>query len=204
MDDRHQFRANWHDYNGGFYFITICASLRRHFFGQISNSNFYPSALGEIINEQIKALPTHYHDVEIHHHVLMPHHLHFIIKISRQLPINVPHTVGTRFIASAQQRLENNAKNNQHETRRTNMGCLRPPEHDEPVDDFHHNSRLSMIIGSFKAGVTRTARTELHINQPIWQSRYHEHIIRDQPTYDKIAQYIESNVSNWVRDSLFS
>ena len=28
-------RANWHDYNGGVYFVTICTKNRKHYFGEI-------------------------------------------------------------------------------------------------------------------------------------------------------------------------
>jgi putative transposase len=30
-------RAEWHDYNGGVYFITICTAGREHYFGRIEN-----------------------------------------------------------------------------------------------------------------------------------------------------------------------
>lgn len=49
MSDRHQFRAKWHNYNGGIYFVTICSAEKRHIFGQIIESQFKPSPLGEII-----------------------------------------------------------------------------------------------------------------------------------------------------------
>ncbi len=30
-------RANWHDYNGGVYFVTICTKNREHYFGEITH-----------------------------------------------------------------------------------------------------------------------------------------------------------------------
>ena len=30
-------RANWHDYNGGIYFVTICTKNREHYFGEITH-----------------------------------------------------------------------------------------------------------------------------------------------------------------------
>ncbi len=48
MGDRHQFRAKWHDYNCGVYFVTICSFEKKHSFGRISDNMFYPSELGEI------------------------------------------------------------------------------------------------------------------------------------------------------------
>lgn len=142
MNDRHAFRARWHDYNGGIYFVTICTHRRKHLFGRIHSDA----------------------------------------------------AVGTRFIASALGEIVEEAM------------------HTEGVADFHHNSRLATIVGAFKAGVTRNARTRLiaslpglhnyeHINRmPIWQSRYHEHIIRNQRAYDNIMNYIDNNIRNWHMD----
>ncbi len=35
MADRYQFRANWHDYNDGIYFVTIYCAKNQHLFGEI-------------------------------------------------------------------------------------------------------------------------------------------------------------------------
>lgn len=127
MGDRHQFRAKWHDYNGGVFFVTICSWERTHVFGRIFDKVFYPTELGKIVIENLNCLPSYYTDVELLNAVVMPNHIHL-------------------FIASA----EGNKKN---------LGCLKQSEHGEECKDFHHNSRLASIIGAFKAGVTRTART---------------------------------------------
>lgn len=144
MENRHQFRADWHDYNGGIYFVTICCAEKRHYFGEITFDE----------------------------------------------------TVGTRFFASANER-----------SSASNLGCLRQRSHEAPeAQDFHHNSRLASIVGAFKAGVTRQARTRkiasLPANGRIWQPRYYEHIIRDQRAFENITNYINSNVENWYRDQL--
>ncbi|MDE6668822.1 MAG: hypothetical protein K2K26_03950, partial [Muribaculaceae bacterium] len=68
-------------------------------------------------------------------------------------------------------------------------GCLKPPRHGDTVNDYHHNSKLATIIGAFKAGVTRTARTRLIASLPCWQPRYHEYIIRNQHAFDNIMYY---------------
>lgn len=41
MTDRHRFRAQWHDYNDGIYFVTICSHEKRHVFGHIRNGNYH-------------------------------------------------------------------------------------------------------------------------------------------------------------------
>lgn len=203
MGDRHQFRAKWHDYNGGIYFITICAYEKRHIFGVIESAytvnagipctaststgtaststdkvgtRFIASKLGEIVEDQIKNIPRYYQDVEILNHVVMPNHIHFVINIGVPSKTHSSHYVTE------------------------NTGCLKSPIHEAACQDRHHNCRLATIIGSFKAGVTRTARTRKIASLPVWQSRYHEHIIRNQRTYDNIMIYIDSNVENWSKD----
>lgn len=210
MNDRHAFRAQWHDYNGGIYFVTICSHEKRHIFGKIvsnvgtrfiasasdeiasapvENSSepiFIPSELGEIVCQHINNIPRHYTNVEIWNHVVMPNHIHMVL------------AVGTRFIASGSA----NAS--------ANFGCLKAPKHGDTCEDNHHNSRLATIIGTFKAGVTRTARmtarTRLIASLPIdkiWQSRFHEHIIRNQRAFDNIMYYIDNNIVNWNKDCFY-
>jgi putative transposase len=62
---------------------------------------------------------------------------------------------------------------------------------------------LSALINHFKGRVTKYAKENL-INWPGWQERFHEHIIRDETSFDKINQYISNNPLNWVTDKYFS
>ena len=184
MADRHQFRAKWHDYSCGIYFVTICSHEKRHLFGRIVGMRFIASESGKIVEENIQSIPSHYVDVELLNHVVMPNHIHMVI------------SVGTRFIASAATDQSHPAATDQS----VNTGCLKSPEHGDECIDKHHNSRLATIIGSFKAGVTRTLRTRRIASLPCWQSRYHEHIIRNKRTFDNIMNYVDTNVENWTKD----
>ncbi len=73
---------------------------------------------------------------------------------------------------------------------------------------------LPSIVGGYKSAVSReihrlhkTSRdmashvpTEL---ERIWQSRYYEHIVRNQASYQTIWHYIDTNVCRWQDDSLY-
>ena len=50
------------------------------------------------------------------------------------------------------------------------------------------------IIGQYKAGVSRKCK------RPIWQSYYHDHIIRNRSDFEEIWQYIDNNPLQWVLD----
>ena len=74
-------RASWHDYDGGFYFITICTKNREHFFGEIEDGNMILSDIGNYAAEQFQNVSSHYTYAEIPHWTIMPNHLHAIVVI---------------------------------------------------------------------------------------------------------------------------
>lgn len=60
---------------------------------------------------------------------------------------------------------------------------------------------LPSILRSYKSAVTKHAnRLGFEFG---WQSKYHDHIIRDEAAYQRIAQYIENNPSKWKEDGFF-
>lgn len=61
---------------------------------------------------------------------------------------------------------------------------------------------LSTIIRSYKSAVTKNARA---INFDFaWQPRFHDHIIRNEMEFDRIANYIKNNPENWNADKFRS
>lgn len=144
MSDRHAFRAEWHDYNSGIYFVTICSKDKQHIFSKIKDSIMILSDIGKIVERCILDISNHHTNVELWNHVIMPNHIHMVINVGTQ-----PAPVGTRYIASEQPM----------QTAGQNMGCLRAPRHGEPCEDFHHNCSLAVVVGTFKAAVTRLMRT---------------------------------------------
>ena len=62
---------------------------------------------------------------------------------------------------------------------------------------------LCIAVGHYKAHVTR----EIHRIQPglpVWQSSFHDHVIRNQEDYRNIWNYIDGNPQNWEKDCFFS
>ena len=64
------------------------------------------------------------------------------------------------------------------------------------------NAGVSRIIGQYKSTVTRKIR-EIHPQQKVWQTSFHDHVIRNQKDYERIWRYIEANPLNWNRDCFF-
>ena len=149
-------RANFHDYNGGNYFVTICTKEKRHYFGEIIDGRMVLSLIGRFANEGLASIHTHHAYVEVPLYVVMPNHIHAIVCIHR--PIGQSGDLPTGRTA------------------------------------------LSVVVGGYKQSVTRFARQ--NGVRFAWQARYHDHIIRGTEDGNKIACYIESNVSRWDADSL--
>ncbi|MBQ7533960.1 MAG: hypothetical protein IJT45_09780 [Bacteroidales bacterium] len=121
-------RANWHDYNGGTYFITICTKNREHFFGEIDNGEMVLSEIGKYVDICIKNIETLHENVYVPIYQIMPDHIHLIIIMDN--PVETPHCdVST-----------NGTKNVQMQNIANKCG------------------KLSHIISRFKFVVTRFAR----------------------------------------------
>lgn len=210
MSDRHTFRAEWHDYNSGIYFVTICADDKQHIFGNIYNGELELSTIGNIINECLLSIPNHHKDVELLNYVVMPNHIHIVLYVGAQQPVGAQyfapaHTMPTQAI----------------QTLEKNIGCLRPPRHGELRDDNHFNSRLAVIIRSFKAACSIEVKRQLQLQniaetpsirraqniaplQGIWQRNYHEHIIRNQRAFENIMNYVDTNIDKWNKDCFYT
>ena len=62
---------------------------------------------------------------------------------------------------------------------------------------------LAQIVGQFKSGVTREARTK-QPNIEVWQRSFHDHVIRNQKQYEQIWTYIENNPHKWQEDCFYT
>lgn len=62
---------------------------------------------------------------------------------------------------------------------------------------------IPSLIAGFKSVVTRQINM-LHgtSGEKVWQSNYHDHVIRNDEEYQRIANYILMNPARWQSDSL--
>jgi REP element-mobilizing transposase RayT len=132
------------------------------------------NGLGQIVQECLDKIPSHFPNAEIDAFVVMPNHIHGIIFI-----------------------YENNPSDADTFDRKGTI--YRAPTH--TIEQFGKPTvgSLPTIIRTYKAAVTRRAGREFN-SANIWQRNYYEHIIRDQVDYERIANYIASNPENWQDD----
>ena len=177
---------NWDYSSNGAYFITICTQNREHFFGNIKNGIMQLSEIGKFAAQFWYEIPNHFPMVELGNFVVMPNHIHGILIMN--------HPVETRLIASD----NNDDDNNNNQTRliaslqgkNGGFSCDKNP--------MIGNS-ISKIIRWYKGRCSFECRK---INPNFgWQSRFHDHIIRNSRSFDNIQDYIEQNPLKWNSSS---
>ena len=62
---------------------------------------------------------------------------------------------------------------------------------------------LSVVIGQYKSFVSNRIHKAGYPN-PVWQTSFHDHVIRSQRSYQHIWQYIDSNHAKWQTDCFYT
>jgi REP element-mobilizing transposase RayT len=63
------------------------------------------------------------------------------------------------------------------------------------------SNSVGAIVRGYKSTVTRQINQIRKTSLPkIWQRNYHEHVIRDQKSLNKITEYIDMNPRLWDKD----
>jgi len=60
---------------------------------------------------------------------------------------------------------------------------------------------LGVIINQYKRACTINAR-KIHADFA-WQTRFHDHIIRNEESFQQIRSYIAGNPASWEVDTLY-
>ena len=71
-------------------------------------------------------------------------------------------------------------------------------------DNSTFKTILERVINAYKGAVTARIRKLNQTKQIVWQSRYYDHIIRDDIDELRIRTYIQNNVGKWADDSLYA
>ncbi len=183
-------RADWHDYDGGFYFVTICTKNREFYFGEISECQMILSDIGEFAKNQFQNVTSLYPYAEIPAFVVMPNHIHAIVVIDDRIARrDAIHRVSDEEIKEM-----NKAFSDTTETEQSRGGIT---GRSNPM--LYNN--LGAVIRGLKARVTHYSNENNIVFG--WQSRFHDRIIRDQRDMNETAKYIEDNVIRWREDEMY-
>ena len=84
-------RIPGYDYkNNGYYFITICTSNKNCLFGTTKKLNEW----GKIAEQDLLEIPQHFSAVQMDAYIVMPNHVHMILKVEQENTVSVNHMIG--------------------------------------------------------------------------------------------------------------
>jgi len=68
----------------------------------------------------------------------------------------------------------------------------------DPSVDGYKRPSLQQVVRNIKSFTTKHAKVEL------WQSRFYDHVIRDEADYKRVWEYIDNNPAKWFEDEYFN
>ncbi len=140
------------------------------------------SDIGRFVTHTIEQSPAHNPYAEIPLFVVMPNHIHAIVCIDGDgMDIRRDAACAIRTDVACRVSTTNTANKNPQ------MQAI-----------AYRQGLLAVCIGGIKSAVTKYANT--HSIPFKWQTRFHDHIIRDVNEMNRIADYIENNVARWEMD----
>ena len=194
---------NWDYGKNGAYFITICTRNREHFFGEIVSINdeneMQFNEIGLLANKFWAEIPKHFPFVELGNYQVMPNHVHGILIIDKK---NIVDDVIYDVVETLQSDDVETLQSDDVETLHCNVSTDKNAMKNEQMSKISPRSgTISTIIRSYKSVVTKNTHY-IHADFE-WQERFHDHIIRDSESFERIQNYIENNVANWKDDKFY-
>jgi len=176
----------------GLFFITICVKNMRCSFGEIVNNIMILSNTGKFAYDFWQEIPEHFPNVVLHKYIIMPNHVHGIIEIQRNATDDA---VGTRHVVSLPETTGDSVWTSH--VMSENIKSQKIPRYNQfskPIP-----GSISVIIQQYKSSVKRWCNKNDHPEFK-WQSRFYEHVIRNEQSYRQISDYILNNPDNWKDD----
>ena len=181
LHPRHKFKngqlrlRSWNYSWDGCYFITIKTTDRTSFFGKIEDGKMILNEAGKLAHELWEFIPKQFNFIHLGEFVVMPDHIHGILIL--QHPDRNNHS----GVAIHRDKTENITLENKGGITGINNPMLQ--------------DNISKVIRWYKGRCSYEVRK---IGIPLeWQSRFYDHVIRDQKAFNRISRYIIDNPTNW-------
>ncbi len=173
--------SRW-DYRwAGAYFITICTAERNHYFGEIENGKMILSPVGVIADILWYGIKNYQKNVALGEFVVMPNHIHGIIILNDDMD-NVDNVDNVETLHAT----------SLHATSQQSQYSKISPK----------SNSISTIIRSYKSAVTKHAR---RLGYDFgWQTRFYDHIIKNDNSFKRISKYIINNPEQWKEDKFYN
>ena len=221
-------RASWWNYGDeGNYFVTICTNNKNHWFGEIEDGVMVMNEVGRMAEKYWYEIPKHFSFVELDSFVVMPNHVHGIIRIKNDYiseeiigmhcrdainRVSMDNPEAQNNIDLMNSVSKNIQKYDNIDSKLISRDAINRVFTEKPPmikinggitgtknPMFYKN--LSRLIRWYKGRVCFESRI---INKLFaWQTRFHDHIIRSTEEYIRISHYICTNVENWEADCFY-
>jgi|WetSurMetagenome_2_1015567.scaffolds.fasta_scaffold109870_2 putative transposase len=199
----------WDYSQNGVYFITICSDKREYLFGNIEADTMVLSVFGQIINREWNKSFEIRSELFCDAFIIMPNHLHAILRIDNNNCGSNGSRDSNRLNGSRGSNRLNGSRVETHG--RASLQSPQTPQTPQSQQAkqftgvaYRSPKSISSFVAGFKSSVTK------HINElretpklPVWQSRFHDHIIRNDDEHQRICNYIENNPEKWEQDKFF-
>lgn len=184
LPKRKRIRLPVYNYSeNGAYFITICSYEHTPIFGEVTVGQGLCSCrlseTGKLIDEEILNLGIRYAPIRIDKYVIMPNHVHLLVRINDTK--NQPASIGPDEKREADR------------------------QEQSPCPTVRPAASVSDIVCALKSITTKRAnKMDGVTGRKIWQIRFHDHVVRNEQDYKEIAEYIDNNPARWEQDRYYA
>ena len=188
LPKRKRNRLDHYDYSqNGAYFITICTQNRQERLCTIRRDDTDTpsvklSKYGNIVQKNIELIETYYKYTSVDKYIIMPDHIHIIIVLS-----NPANNEPGSFIYVPQ--IKKNG---------TPGSSVSTPKRSDGTPGSSCPTGIPAIITALKKFTTK------EMSENIWQTSYHDHIIRDEEDHLRLHQYMNENPIKWIENKCAS
>ncbi len=213
---RRSVRLKGYDYSqNGAYFVTICTQNKECLFGEIIGGKMVLNDAGLIIEKWWLELENKFSNFKLDAFVVMPNHFHAIVVIesdnlSQQTVGVVPCVYPNAEENFDDFGVQKTSVGLQNETAWEITPASGQAQGIAPTNNPQNKkTTVGDIIGAFKSLTTHEYIQNVKLgkfpefDRHVWQRNYHEHIIRDEKSYEMIHEYILHNAERWEDDGFF-
>ncbi|MEO7282500.1 transposase [Gelidibacter sp.] len=203
MHHRKSIRLKGYDYSqAGLYFITICCQDRIHRFGHVENDTMILNEFGIVAYNEWMSTPNIRANVTLGEFIIMPNHIHGIIRILRRGELHSPdnelHSPDNELHSP-----DNELHSPDNELHSPDNELHSPDDSGVCKTPVRSPSQtIGAIVRGYKSSVTKQLGL-LGFNGKLWQRNYYEHIIRNEQSYNTISEYIIKNPAKWADDKFY-
>lgn len=178
---------NWDYSANGYYFVTICTDNMQRIFGKVIDGKMVLSDVGKIAESELLKSFEIRAELFCEIYCVMPNHIHVLVRIKN---------VNEETHGSASVTINNNIfsadgfnKNISAKADKRDGVAYRVPK------------SISSFVAGFKSSATKKINEFRNTPKlPVWQERFHDHIVRNEEEFNRIRMYIKNNPLKWEKD----